>query len=629
MSAIIHSEKLPDQSASLRLRAIAHVQVWLALTLLGLPAVGLNAEQLGSKGTLAITLTLPLTIKEVELRFRSDRNQAISKITDISPLHPAPQTLQRLPKPDREVWYPVVDLELNAGISGILQWQAAPKIVAINHHFLGKIEIGQPSMTVTAAQLESWENNVYCEPAVALEAFYLTARVPVINGQVHYSVRTLGEQWTGSVAMLDPVSGREIEVARYTARPPEVHDQPTTPILSAANLEHSLLESVHYLLRSQNRNPASPTHGGLHLFYDTDAQTYRSSYWIWGAGPAVSALLEAEAMPTIARHFSRQQLSGVADEIGQSSLALRIMDPAHPAYGLPISRWRRAIELPFGFEQCAAPSDALFLAGWSWIPLYQKTGNPAYLQAAQLLAQSTAKLMQDYELIPQDYYVDRQEWSEHTIDESGFGVEGLRALYQATGERKYQEQADAYMKMHLAKLARTDGLWERGWHRRTGVMPTIRMTRGLGWAMEGLLAAHAAVPLGDYLNHAKRLADQMAKWQRPDGSWVFIADQTIERHGISEKGTALWALLYYRLYHATGDSQHLAIARRALTWCILNQYRGSDSQARGGIVGLTEHSAVGAGHRAFFPITCAYTTGFLALATMEEMRIQEQNGRAK
>jgi hypothetical protein len=131
------------------------------------------------------------------------------------------------------------------------------------------------------------------------------------------------------------------------------------------------------------------------------------------------------------------------------------------------------------------------------------------------------------------------------------------------------------------------------------------------------------------LSHAKRLADHLAKWQRADGSWVFIADQAVERHGISEKGTALWSLLFYRLYAATGDARHLALARKALFWCVANQYRGPELEARGGIVGMTEHSAVGAGHRAWFKVSCAYTTGFAALAAIEELKIQAQSAKTK
>ena len=585
----------------------------------------------GNYAPLQINLTLPLDKKSVELRFRSARNRTISKITDIAPNHPAPQTVLPSPKPDKEVWYPVVDLDLNAGMNGVLRWETAPRVVAVNHHFHGQVETGKTEMPVSAEILESWENSVYSEPAVALQDFYLAARVPVINGALKYSVASLAETWAGTVTMLDTATGQEVEVLRIEPKPfvsAQIGGAPAIA-LTTTNLERALMDSVNYLLRAQNRNSASPTAGGLHLFYDLDAQTYRSSHWIWGAGPAVSALLEAEKIPVIARQFSPRFLTNLADEIGRSGLALRILDPKHPAYGVSLSRWRRAIDLPFGYEQCAAVSDALFLSGWSWIPLYQATGNVEYLRATELLAASTARLMKEYELVPQDYYVDRREWSEHTIDESGFGVEGLRALYATTKEPRYKKQADDYMKQHLAKLSRDDGLWERGWNRRTGVMPTIRMTRGLGWAMEGLLAAHETVPEGDYLMRAKRLADSMMKWQRADGSWVFIADQAVERYGISEKGTALWSLLFYRLYRASGEARHLAVARQALSWCVANQYRGSDPQAHGGIVGMTEHSAVGAGHRAWFKVACAYTTGFAALATIEELKIQALDAKTK
>jgi hypothetical protein len=44
---------------------------------------------------------------------------------------------------------------------------------------------------------------------------------------------------------------------------------------------------------------------------------------------------------------------------------------------------------------------------------------------------------------------------------------------------------------------------------------------------------------------------------------------------------------------------------------------------------MTEHSAVGAGHRAWFKVACAYTTGFAALATIEELKIQALYAKTK
>lgn len=168
----------------------------------GLPSLGIAGavSTAPQNSAIEIAWNLPLEAKEVELRFRSERNTVISKITDISPTHPAPKTLLPSSKRDREVWHPVIDLELNAGMVAVLRWQSVFRLVAVNHHFHGKTETGQREMTVAASALESWENNVYCEPAVALEDFYftyLTTRVPVINGCLKYAVRPLCEQWAG------------------------------------------------------------------------------------------------------------------------------------------------------------------------------------------------------------------------------------------------------------------------------------------------------------------------------------------------------------------------------------------------------------------------------------------------
>lgn len=595
-----------------------------------LPIGGLILSGIVNAATVSVVETLPIDLKRVELRIRSERNQRITKITEISPRHPAPQTVLPTPVPDKEVWYPVVDVQLRPGMEAVVRWsERAPKQVALNHHFYGELVAGATEMRWSGARLESWENNVYCEPASELREFFLSVVVPVVNGQLHYSLESLSDNWRGSVSWVEPSTGVEKPlnlILPLNRAQPEF--QPVGE-LSRSAIKKSIVESLSYLLRSQNLNPASPTYGSLHLFYDLDAATYRSSYWIWGSGPAVTAFLRSQETIGVAEHFSNGRLQQAAERIGQSGLAQRIMDPSHPAYGIPLSRWRRAIELPFGFEQCAAPSDANFLSGWAWLPLYRKTGRPEYLEAAKLLAASTRKLMEQYELVPQDYYVDRKEWSMHTIDESAFGTEGLGALAQLTGASEDRQLVRDYMQQHVSKMERVDGFWERGWNRKTGVMPSIFMTRGLGWAMEGLLATHEALPTEGYADKARRLADQMLALQREDGSWCFIANGDPAAHGISEKGTALWASLLYRLHRATRDERYLRAARRALSWCMRNQYAGPDPLARGGLVGETEHSAVGAGHRAWYPVTCAYATSFAVLAALDELAVQDDSTNSR
>ena len=111
------------------------------------------------------------------------------------------------------------------------------------------------------------------------------------------------------------------------------------------------------------------------------------------------------------------------------------------------------------------------------------------------------------------------------------------------------------------------------------------------------------------------------KWQDESGFWWFNFNKREQAEGvigISEKGTALWSLLFYRLYDISGDPRHLETARKALTWCMDNQYTGEDSDAYGSLVGINHASGVT--YRRWFPLSCIYTSGFFGLAVLEELK---------
>jgi len=576
---------------------------------------------------ITLHVSLATNVQDVKIQIRSDRNTRITKITDISAEHPEPQTVLPTPIPNKQIWYPVVDIVRNPGMKGHIILDSMATISAWNQHFFKKSENNKKKINLEADRLEDWENSLYIEPrARQINDFYIQQIVQPLNGALNYHFTPLSEEWKGSITLIYKENGqsKSIKTKINWSREIANHRELTTSSLTQKNLKLALSKSIDYIIRSQNNNTSSLTYGGLNLFYDLDAQSYRSNHWIWGSGPAVKVLLNARKINGLLLSTTNSGLLKAAEKIGQSAINTRIMDVTHPMFGVPLSRWRRDLILPdFGNQQCYSTSDANFFSGWAWIPLYVETGKKEYLDAAKLLAETTGQLMSKYGLIPQDYYVDEQKFSEHTIDESGFGVEGIANLYAITNDPKYFNMAEQYIQEHLKKLSRPDGLWERGWHQKTGVQPTIKMTRGLGWAMEGLLAAHRNNPKGPYLDLAKKMADRMYAWQKPDGHWTFITDEPVEKVGISEKGTALWSYLLYQLYAATGEKKYLAMAQKSLTWCVKNQYQGPDQQAYGGIVGKTIHSAVGAAFRPWFPITCAYTSAFFSLAIMEELKLKK------
>jgi len=426
-------------------------------------------------------------------------------------------------------------------------------------------------------------------------------------------VRLLSEDWSGTLVLVGPsgeIARAVVPEARLTARP--IPGQG----LERSRLIESLAASAAHIVRSQNRYRHSPVSGGLYLFYDLDAKVYRSPHWIWGWGPAVKMLLEAAKIPEVASRFQPGELVRVADEIGRMSL--RSADN-EVLPGMPLSRWDRGNDMEYGHLEAYSPADTGFLMGWAWIPLYEATGDRAYLEASKKLAGVLERLTREFSLMPQNYWAASRSWGDVTIDESGFGTEGIAELYRVTREEHYRELGRVYMRQHLAAMERPDGLWDRGWSRTRGQrLPSAKMTRGLGWAMEGLLACQRMDPEGDWLARAIRLGDHLLAAQHPGGHFSFNFDRPTEEVGFTAKGTALWSLLFSGAYGASGEQRYLEGSRRALRWCLDNQYAGPDPEAHGGLPGVSPHSA--AGYRPFSRVSCAYGAGFFGLAVAEELK---------
>ena len=254
--------------------------------------------------------------------------------------------------------------------------------------------------------------------------------------------------------------------------------------------------------------------------------------------------------------------------------------------------------------------------------MYQATGDRAYLDASIEWCLKKGVLLESFDVLPHYHRCDEDRFNERILDETGWDPEGHAALYELTGDDRFREIGKEFMDRHMKAFQREDGLWHRAYDWTNGDhSETILMTRGSGWAMEGLMAMNRMYPNTKYLDYAERMAAHLQNHQNADGSWSFIFDQDPYEVGISEKGTALWSLLFYQLYEATGNPNYLKTARKALSWCLENQYTGPDSEAIGGLVGITPASMVGI--RQYFPASCAYTTGFFGLSILEELKLMD------
>ena len=200
---------------------------------------------------------------------------------------------------------------------------------------------------------------------------------------------------------------------------------------------------------------------------------------------------------------------------------------------------------------------------WALVPLYPETGDPAYLDASVEWCLEKGRMLESFNVPPHYHRYDEDRFNERILNETCWDPEGHAALFEVTGDDRFREIGKEFMDHH------------------------------------------------------------MRVFQREDGSRSFIFNRDPADVGISEKGTALWSLLFYQLHQATGNKAYLEAARSALRWCLENQYTGPDTEAIGGIVGSTPASIVGV--RAYFPASCAYSTGFFGLAILEELKLMVPN----
>jgi hypothetical protein len=572
--------------------------------------------------TVTVESTLGKKTDVVELRLLSHRNRSIPRFSDPSPRDPNMNGFffRRF---HRNVMYPVVDVELDGGFEGVLELARVLKgRWSINPHYYPQDKTELASVNVLpAARLEHWENwfcynDCNAEPA----RFYLRKTFEKPSTDFTTEFVLLSDFWEAEIELWDTNSESPALIDSGSVRyGHEVRHVDSPRDLSRPSLTTALDGCVEYLLKSRQCKPTSPMRRSTHLFYDYDARTYRQRNWLWTTGPGIRALLDAREIPDIAQKYGADELLGVARDIGDMTVEHQQTDREHPAHGMLMCRYDFEPESEKLYEAKYSPADGLFLAGWGWIPLFRATAEKKYLDACKLMVAETGELMKIDDMVQQDYFAVEGIWKDFTMDESGFGMEGLADTFIETQSDDDKKVAETYLGQLLRHLERPDGLWERNyWRHSKTIQPFSANTRGMGWAMEAVTSAWR-MGLGDeYLKKSKLMADFMLRNQHEDGCWSFVCTEPKESQGVSEKGTPLWSVLLYRLYDMCHEEQYLNGARKALRWCVRNQYFGGDTDGWGGLVGCSPASGVT--YRKYFNLSCFYAVGFFALALLEELK---------
>lgn len=428
------------------------------------------------------------------------------------------------------------------------------------------------------------------------------------NGRVLLRRKT-GEGWA-------PVAERTVTTPAPAARPVGIGERwwENRPALTEAALAVG-----RNVLRSQVRQPGSMFEGGFHLVYDPSRPSHRMSHWLWSWGPTIDLLLKLSRLEAARAEGLSSRFHAAALAAGRCSLRFGMTNPAHPAHGVSTVRWEPSRATPSGCAEYLSTADSLFLAGWGWMALHAETGEPEYLRRTQTLVDAATRLMAQFPVVPQDWIMERGDWTPHTLDESVFGLIGFRRLFEATEAPEAAAAGRRFLDSHLRHMGRPGGLLARAWLRDEDKEIWDPDIKGHAWVIEGYLDAYQLSGDTKYLELADQLAERVRACQASDGSWTYLFKQPADGDPIDDKGTAIWAYLFYELHRRTQNPEHLAAARRALGWCLRQQYRGDDPNLDGAI--FHPNSMAYVRRR---PMTILYTTTFFGQALLEELALGDR-----
>ena len=388
----------------------------------------------------------------------------------------------------------------------------------------------------------------------------------------------------------------------------------TTGLSDHAHLFTAAQAVAQNLLRARVAASRPGFSGGLNMVYDATHGLWRTPHWVWAWGPAVKFFIELDRHLPADAHAPRAAYREAALAAGLRSLDFVQTKPDHPAQGIAAVRWAFSPETPQGVVEYFSTADSLFLAGWAWMPLYQATHHPPFLEHTRGLEAAAVRLMDAYPVVPQDYVEERQRWTPHTLDESIFGMIGFTELYAATKDPTVQADGVRFIESHLKHMGQPHGFLDRGWDRATGEAFWDADVKGHLWVLLGYLDAYRLNGDTRYLDLAKTLGDRIAASQGHDGAWTDAFRAPTAGDPINDRAIAMGAWMFYELHRLSGETTYLATARRALTWCLRHQDFSDNLDLFGAIPNTT-----GMAHLASRRMTILYTTEFFGLALLAEL----------
>lgn len=385
---------------------------------------------------------------------------------------------------------------------------------------------------------------------------------------------------------------------------PEVGPMPHFAGEVAAVADYSTPEAASVsFLRSAISAPGTRFRGTAPGCYDLDNQCYRLWSWIWTNGAVIAGLLEPAAS-------GQPHDLGLATALGERLLSFQIREGTH-AGAFPV-RWDLDVGTEDGIADWLAPNDSAFLASNGLVRLYDLTGRSDFRDAALATARWVVEEgMEDDGRLRLGFRRDAGEWVRDWLYvDAGFTASLLRDAFRLTGETRWVVALNAFLSWYVERLFdRRRGAFVVSVVddcRR----PVRRLfARGQGWGLDGLLAGWEATGENAYLEIGRRVGDTLLRYQSRSGAWPY--DLRRPWTGACNKGTPILAYHLLRLGSALEEPRYLDGAERALDWCCGAQVRPGPRAPRaawGGIAGSNEEGAISGVRwvRTVFPYASAY-----------------------
>lgn len=251
--------------------------------------------------------------------------------------------------------------------------------------------------------------------------------------------------------------------------------------------------------------------------------------------------------------------------------------------------WECEVQMPTGAVQGGTvkdpPSPAVFNTGqviFGWVRAFKETGRERYLQSAIKAG--------DFLLSSQDadgaWRRNLSKFASQTMPTYTYNVRTAWALLQlaeATGNAAYRDGAVRNIDFVLGEQL------PNGWFRNNCLNdPDRPLLHTIAYTLEGVVEMGIALRENRYISAVRRAADELLGKLRPDGRlagrydrhWNAAADYSCLT------GNAQMAIVWGRLYQATGDQRYASAMRRANEFLRKVQWMGTgEPNLDGGISG--------------------------------------------